>query len=104
MYSTADYGAAFSNCDQADLGPAIAVAMRGFQKLQAPRRETGDLKQALVDRKVIEQAKGILMEVTGADENVHFTVCNNRRGKNQKLIDAAHHVVALEKTLRPAGS
>src|SRR6476646_5151628 len=37
---------------QADLGPAIAVAISRFQELQALRKETGDLKQALADRKV----------------------------------------------------
>jgi response regulator NasT len=42
---------------QADLAPAIAVAMRRFQELQSLRKEASDLKQSLADRKVIEQAK-----------------------------------------------
>jgi AmiR/NasT family two-component response regulator len=88
---------------QADLGPAIAVAMRRFQELQALRQEARDLRQALADRKVIEQAKGILMKVTGADEKDAFHRLQQLAAeKNQKLIDAAHAVVALEKTFRPA--
>jgi response regulator NasT len=39
-----------------DLQPAIAVAVRRFNELETLRRETSDLRQALSDRKVIEQA------------------------------------------------
>lgn len=89
---------------QADLAPAIAVAISRFQELQALRKETGDLKQALADRKVIEQAKGILMKVTGADEkDAYKRLQQLAADKNQKVIDAAHAVLAMEKALRPAG-
>jgi response regulator NasT len=89
---------------QADLAPAIAVAMRRFQELQTLRKETSDLKQTLADRKVIEQAKGILMKITGADEKDAFHRLQELAAeKNQKLIDAAKSVVALEKTFRPSG-
>ena len=50
---------------QADLEPAIAIAMRRFEQFQALRKEAADLKQALEDRKVIEKAKGILMKKAG---------------------------------------
>jgi len=89
---------------QADLGPAIAVAISRFQELQALRKETGDLKQALADRKVIEQAKGILMKVTGADEkDAYKRLQQLAADKNQKVIDAAQLVLAMEKALRPVG-
>lgn len=89
---------------QADLGPAIAVAISRFQELQALRKETGDLKQALADRKVIEQAKGILMKVTGVDEkDAYKRLQQLAADKNQKVIDAAQSVLAMERALRPAG-
>jgi len=89
---------------QADLGPAIAVAISRFQELQAVRKEAGDLKQALADRKVIEQAKGILMKVTGVDEkDAYKRLQQLAADKNQKVIDAAQSVLAMEKALRPAG-
>jgi AmiR/NasT family two-component response regulator len=89
---------------QADLGPAIAVAISRFQELQALRKETGDLKQALADRKIIEQAKGILMKVTGADEkDAYKRLQQLAADKNQKVIDAAQSVLAMERALRPAG-
>lgn len=87
---------------QADLAPAIAVAVRRFEEIQALKKETCDLKQALSDRKVIEQAKGILMSVTGIDEKSAFRRLQELAAeKNQKLVDAAQTVVSLEKTLRP---
>jgi len=89
---------------QADLAPAIAVAISRFQELQALRKETGDLKQALADRKVIEQAKGILMKVTGVDEkDAYKRLQQLAADKNQRVIDAAQSVLAMEKALRPAG-
>jgi AmiR/NasT family two-component response regulator len=89
---------------QSDLGPAIAVAISRFQELQALRKETGDLKQALADRKVIEQAKGILMNVTGVyEKDAYKRLQQLAADKNQKVIDAAHAVLAMEKALRPAG-
>jgi response regulator NasT len=89
---------------QADLGPAIAVAISRFQELQALRKETGDLKQALADRKIIEQAKGILMKVTGVDEkDAYKRLQQLAADKNQKVIDAAQSVLAMERALRPGG-
>ena len=85
---------------KADLVPAIAVAMRRFTEMQVLRQESADLRQALVDRKVIEQAKGILMRVTGISEKDAFRRLQELAAdKNQKLIDAAKTVISLEKTL-----
>lgn len=85
---------------KADLAPAIAVAMRRFSELQVLRQEAADLRQALTDRKVIEQAKGILMRVTGVIEKDAFRRLQALAAeKNQKLVDAAKTIVSLEKTL-----
>ena len=55
-----------------DLVPAIAIARRRFEELTGLRKESADLRQALTDRKVIEQAKGVLMKVAGLDEPTAF--------------------------------
>ncbi len=90
---------------QADLAPAIALAARRFAEMQALRKEAGDLKQALSDRKIIEQAKGILMKVTGVEEKDAFRRLQELAAdKNQKLVDAAHSVISMEKALRPPES
>jgi response regulator NasT len=88
---------------QADLEPAIAVAIHRFSEMQALRKEAADLRQSLTDRKVIEQAKGILMSVAKVSEKDAFRRLQELAAdKNQKLIDAAQSVLALEKALRPA--
>jgi AmiR/NasT family two-component response regulator len=90
---------------KADLQPAIAVATRRFAELQALRKESADLRQALADRKIIEQAKGILMKLTGADEKDAFRRLQDLAAeRNQKLIEAAQNIVAMEKAFRPAAS
>lgn len=89
---------------KADLEPAIAVALRRFEQFQTVCREAADLRQALSDRKVIEQAKGILMKLTGTDEKEAFHRLQQLAAeKNQRLIEAAHSIVGMEKTFRPAG-
>jgi AmiR/NasT family two-component response regulator len=88
---------------KAALEPAIGLAMRRFEELQALRKEAADLRQTLADRRVIEQAKGVLMKVTGVDERAAFRRLQELAAdKNQKLVVAAQSVLSLEKALRPA--
>ena len=87
---------------QADLGPAIHIAMRRFAELQALRQETDDLRQALADRKIIERAKGLLMKAAGLDEKQAFHRLQELASENnQKLIAAAQSVVSMERAFRP---
>jgi response regulator NasT len=86
----------------ADLPPAIAIATRRFDELRALRKECGDLRQALADRKVIEQAKGLLMKVAGIDEKEAFRRLQDLASeRNLKLVEAAHSILAVEKALAP---
>ncbi|HWB11722.1 MAG TPA: response regulator [Pirellulales bacterium] len=90
---------------KAALAPAIGLAVRRFAELQELRKEAADLRQALADRRVIEQAKGVLMKVAGVDERSAFRRLQELAAdKNLKLIDAAQAVLGLEKALRPADS
>ncbi len=85
---------------QADLEPAIGIAMRRFEQFQALRKETTDLKQALEDRKVIEKAKGILMKKTGLDEHDAFRRLQKLASdKNRKLIEIAQIILTAEEAL-----
>jgi AmiR/NasT family two-component response regulator len=89
---------------QADLEPAIGIAMRRFEQFQALHKETADLKQALVDRKVIEKAKGILMKKAGLDEHDAFRRLQKLASdKNRKLIDIAQMILTAEEALEPPG-
>jgi response regulator NasT len=86
----------------ADLQPAISIAMRRFEDAQLLAQENKDLKQSLADRKIIEQAKGALMKAAGIDEREAFRRLQELASeRNQKLIDAAYNVLALEKVFSP---
>jgi len=87
----------------ADLQPAIAVAVKRFAELQSLRNENADLKQALADRKLIEQAKGVLMKVAGVDEKeAHRRLQSLAADLNKKLVEAAQQVIAMAKAFGPA--
>jgi response regulator NasT len=83
----------------ADLQPAISIAMRRFQELQAVRQECENLKQAWTDRKVIEQAKESIMKVVNSiDDNEAFRRLQALAAEsNIKLVEAARRVVSVEK-------
>lgn len=86
----------------ADLQPAIAVAVKRFAELQSLRGENADLKQALSDRKLIEQAKGILMKVANVDEkDAHRRLQSLATDLNKKLVEAAQHVITMERAFSP---
>ena len=67
------------------------------------QRYRGILRQALADRKIIEQAKGILMSSTNMDEQAAFRRLQKLASeKNRKLIDIAHMILTAKEALRPA--
>lgn len=53
---------------EADLLPAIEVALARFNELRAMDKQIGDLKESIETRKVVERAKGLLMEQQGLSE------------------------------------
>lgn len=57
---------------EADLMPAIEVALSRFNEFRTVRQEVTDLQNALETRKLVERAKGILMDTQGMDENEAF--------------------------------
>jgi response regulator NasT len=55
-----------------DLLPAIQAARARHEELQAVREEAESLAEALAARKVIERAKGLLMQKEGLSEDAAF--------------------------------
>lgn len=55
-----------------ELLPAIELAISRFEEFNTLRKENADLKQILEDRKLIERAKGTLMEREGISEQQAF--------------------------------
>ena len=86
---------------QADLGPAIALALRRFEQFQELRKEASDLRQALEDRKVIERAKGILMKRAALDEPSAFRRLQKLASdKNLKLVEIARMIVTADEAFQ----
>lgn len=82
---------------QPDLATAITLVMRRFQEFRALQSETEDLTKTLKDRKLIERAKGVLMQRVGLDEPAAFKRLQKMsQDKNQKLIDAARTIISAE--------
>jgi response regulator NasT len=75
---------------QPDLEAAIAIAMQRSEQFRALRKETGELRQALEDRKVIERAKGVLMKRGGLTEQEAFRRLQKMaRDQNRKMIEVS---------------
>jgi response regulator NasT len=87
---------------QADLEPAIAIAMKRFAQFKELRREASDLRQALTDRKSIERAKGVLMKRASIDEPTAFRRLQKLAcDKNLKLVEVARTILVAEEALAP---
>lgn len=85
---------------EADLLPAIALATSRFTEFQVLRREIDDLKEALETRKVIEQAKGILMQRRRLSEADAFTLMQKQsQNENKRLVEIARAIITADKML-----
>jgi response regulator NasT len=82
-----------------DLAPAITLAKRHFEEVQALRRESAELRQALEDRKLIERAKGAVTRRCGVNESEAYRrmrkVASNA---NRKMVEVAREILAAEET------
>jgi AmiR/NasT family two-component response regulator len=89
---------------EADLEPAIVLAVRRFSQFQMLQKEADDLRQALEDRKVIERAKGVLMKRASVDEETAFRrlqkLATDRRCK---LAEMGRLILAVEEVSHPVG-
>jgi response regulator NasT len=87
---------------EADLPPAIAVAVGRFEQFRALHQEAIDLRQALEDRKLVERAKGVLMRRSGADEaDAYRRLQKLATDRRCKLAEAARWVLTVEDATRP---
>jgi response regulator NasT len=85
---------------QADLEPAIGLALRRFEQFEALRREGADMRQALEDRKIIEQAKGIVMKELGLSEAEAFRrLQKTASARNLKLIELARLTLSVSRAV-----
>jgi response regulator NasT len=57
---------------ESNLAPAVEITLSRFQEFQTVQKEVEDLKEALETRKVVDRAKGILMDTQGLTEQDAF--------------------------------
>ena len=57
---------------ESNLAPAIEVTLSRFAEFRALEKEVEDLKEALETRKLVDRAKGILMDTQGLTEQEAF--------------------------------
>lgn len=77
-----------------DLSPALEVAVRKFRQLQGQQEKIAQLEETLETRKLIERAKGILMDRHNLTEDeafkrIHFQA----RNQNKKMREIAQSII-----------
>ncbi len=84
---------------ESDLTPAIEVAMARFAEFRALEKEIGDLKQALETRKLVDHAKGILMDTQGLTEAEAFRkIQKMSMNKRKPMKDVAEAIILAHQT------
>lgn len=74
--------------------PILDVAMARFQHEQALRAELADARTELKDRKVIDRAKGMLMQRLGLSEQAAYErLRKTAMDKNLKLVEVAQRML-----------
>ncbi len=63
---------------KADLMPAIEIALARYSQLSALRKETASVSEQLAVRKLVDRAKGVLMDRDGMSEAAAFRFLQKR--------------------------
>ena len=80
--------------DPDDLGPAIAVARARFDEWLDARRQRDMLELKLEERKIVERAKGLLMESRGLSErDAYRFLQKTSQDKNTPMVDLAKKIL-----------
>lgn len=99
------FGVLLKPLREAELAVMIVVAAQRFHESNQLRDEAFTLRAALEDRKVIEQAKGIIMKKCGLDEaNAFRHLQHLARQHRQKIIDVAKGILIAEIAFLPIQS
>lgn len=80
---------------EAQLGPAIDVTLSRFREFRQLRTELGNTREALEARKVIERAKGLLMERYNLSESDAFRRIQKRSMDTRKSMREVADAILL---------
>lgn len=80
--------------DPDDLAPAIAVARARFDEWLDARRQRDQLEVKLEERKIIERAKGLLMDTRGLSEREAYRFLQKTsQDKNTPMVELARKIL-----------
>ena len=83
-----------------ELLPAIRLAFARFKEFTGLKTEVNDLKDAIEARKLVERAKGILMQRLNIPEEDAFKLLQTQsQNENKKLKDIAQMVITASKVI-----
>jgi response regulator NasT len=84
---------------EADLVPAIEVALARFLEFQTMEKQVGDLEEALETRKFVDRAKGILQDTQGLTEAEAFRKIQKMSMNTRKpMKDVAEAIILAQQT------
>lgn len=80
--------------------PIMEVAIARFREFEAMRTELEQTRSQLAERKVVERAKGILMQKRGMSEDEAYKALRKlAMDRNKRLVDVAESVIAAAELL-----
>jgi len=87
--------------DESDLKAEIEIALSRFEDIKNLKNELEVTKETLESRKLIEKAKGIIMERLQLNEEESMKFLQKKsRNSNKKLIDVAKEIIEADKAFR----
>jgi response regulator NasT len=76
--------------------PVVEVALARFRAFQELKSELAEARNSLAERKLVERAKGILMERRGCSEDDAYRMLRQMAmSRNQRLGDVARNVIEM---------
>ena len=85
---------------ESDLTPAIEISLSRFNEFQTLQREVESLQDALETRKIVDRAKGILMDSQGLSETEAFRKIQTMSMNNRKPMRAVADAIILAHQVR----
>lgn len=86
--------------DEANLLPAIELALAGYHEIVKLESKVNELKELLETRKLLEKAKGILMETMGLSEAEAFRRMQKQSMNNRVSMRQVAEAIILTQNLK----
>ncbi len=80
---------------ESDLTPAIEIALARFNEFKQMTQEVDDLQHALETRKMVDRAKGILMDTKGLTESEAFRAIQKMSMDNRRPMKAVAEAIIM---------